>query len=147
VELNLTLVIQVLNFLIVVGVLSLFLYRPLTKFLDKRSQYIKDLIDKTEAAREESSRNLEESKRGILEAQKEACKIKEMAKEEASAERKEIIEKARKEAEGIVLEAKEEMNRELERAKKALQREVATLAIDISEKILSKPLIRRLIGS
>lgn len=120
-----TFLFQVINFFILLLLLSRLLYRPLKKFMEKRqNELAKCFLDaentKKEAMElakvyEERLRELENKKEEILEN-----KIKE-AEEEA----KKIIERARKEAQRIY-----------EREKILLQREVEKLEAILKEKAL-----------
>ncbi|MPZ15052.1 MAG: F0F1 ATP synthase subunit B [Chloroflexi bacterium] len=100
------------NFLLLLVVLRLFLYRPILRMLDERSTRIRTSMAQVETWRAETAR-LEEESRAILEnARREAQHV--LAQTNRTAER--IIGEAQR-------QAKEEANRVLERARAELARE------------------------
>lgn len=143
VNINPTLLIQVISFLILMYGLYKILYKPVTGFLDNRSVQIKKWIGEAEKAREDSVKEREEAKAFLHEAREEAEKIREKVETQAEAERTKAEETAKEEAKRIVQEAKAEVNRELERAKRELQKEVGTLSILVAEKIIRRELTEK----
>lgn len=143
VSLNLTLVLQIANFLILAGILYKLLYKPVTQFLEKRSDHIRELSEGTEKDKQEAAKNLAEAKETLAEKRGEALRIVEKARQTAAKEEKRIMAEAKAEAKWICEEAKAQMNQEVERAKRELQAQVADLSILVAERIIRKSLIEK----
>ncbi len=128
-----TFLFQVINFFILLLLLSRLLYRPLKKFMEKRQVELRKCFldaentkkEAMELARiyEERLRELENKKEEILEN-----KIRE-AEEEA----KKILERARKEAEKIYEREKILLQRELEKSEAILKEKALILIGDLLE--------------
>ena len=54
---------QVINFLLLFGLLYLFAYKPILRMFDERSQRIKESMDETEAIKEQAARAEEEGRK------------------------------------------------------------------------------------
>lgn len=90
-----TFVAQVVNFLILIGLLWHFAYKPIIRAMDEREASIRERLDEAEARRaeaEEKARRLDE-KHEEFEAKREELLAK--AREQAEARRKELIAEAR----------------------------------------------------
>lgn len=131
---------QTINFLIVLGALTFFLYKPVMKMLTDREQKIAQGIKDAEAA-EKARRKIEEEKGAIItSAHRESDEIVTRAQEEAKRERADIVAGAQQRAEDIVLSATKE-GEELKRAKlKESESEVARTAILAAEKLIREKL-------
>jgi F-type H+-transporting ATPase subunit b len=140
INLNFTLVLQVLNFLLLVFVLYKLLYKPVMKFLDERAHRIRTLIDETERAKEEAEKNAAKAQEKVQKARQDAYEILEKAKLEAQLEREKILEDTRLETQRMIRRAKEEIEHDVERAKGELRREVSGLSLMIAERLIEKSL-------
>lgn len=133
----------IVNFGVLAVLLTLVLYRPITRMLDERAAKIKESLDKAEQIKAESVR-AEESVRGQIEAGRkegqaliaQAAQSAERLKEEARAE-------ARKETETLLNKARAEIDREREEGFQQLRREFGALAIMAAEKVIEKSLDRK----
>lgn len=143
VSLNLTLVLQIVNFLILAGILYKLLYKPVTQFLEKRSGHTRELIEGTEKDKQEAAKNLAEAKETLSEKRGETLRIVEKARQTAAEEEKRIMAEAKAKAKRICEKAKAQMNQEVERAKRELQAQVADLSILVAERIIRKSLTEK----
>jgi F-type H+-transporting ATPase subunit b len=116
------------------------LYKPVLDFLDKRANSIKEQIESTEKAKLEADKNMEETRKILLESKQESMAIRERARQIAKEEKEEIINKAKQEASNIILEAKATIEREVAKAKNELKQEIGLLSVSIAEKIINKSL-------
>ncbi|MEW5767882.1 MAG: F0F1 ATP synthase subunit B [bacterium] len=143
ISLNFTLVLQIINFLILTGILYKLLYKPVTQFLEKRSAYIRELIEGTEKDKQEAAKNLAEAKETLAEKREEALGMVEKARQTAAKEEKRIMAEANAKAKWICEEAKAQMDQEVERAKRELRAQVADLSILVAERIIRKSLTEK----
>ena len=132
-----------INFFLLFGLLTIFLYRPITRTLDERAAKIKDSLEKAEQIKQESVR-AEESVRAQIEAgRKEGQAI--IVQAQASGERvkEEAKAEARKEAEALVLKAQAQIESDREESFNKLRREFADLAVLAAEKVIEQSLDKK----
>jgi F-type H+-transporting ATPase subunit b len=138
IQINITLIIQIVNFLVLLLVLNALLYKPVTAKIREREARIRN--DREKAA-ELDGQVQEQEKRHQQElatvrqtgAQEKSALMAESKKKEA-----EILDKARAEASRIVEDMKASIRVEAEEVRKALKAEMTPLAQSISEKILGR---------
>lgn len=138
INLNITILIQVINFLILIILLSKFLFKPLTKFMAERSDGIARSLAEAKAAREAAAKAHEEYQARIRETQKEMAAIREQVQHEIEAERQRLLQASREEAQSLVASAKAEIEAETRRAKASLREEVVGLALGAAERLLGR---------
>src|SRR3989338_5590284 len=130
------LVIQGLNFGLLLFVLYKFLYKPLFALLDKRQQVIeKGLSDAVEAAGEKE-KVVKEKEVILASAREEGGKLTERLRKEAIAEEKSILRDAQERSASIFAEAREKADAEREHLLRESEKEVARMAVLATEKIL-----------
>ena len=140
INLNVTILIQAINFLILVFLLAKFLFKPLSKFLTDRSESIAKSLAEAKAAREAAAADQEEHKAQLRQVQREMATIREQVQREAEAERQRLIQASRDEARQLVASAKAEIEAETRRAKTALREEAVGLALTVAERLLGRSL-------
>lgn len=129
-----------INFFLLLGLLTVVLYRPVTRMLDKRSQQIKESLDQAEKIKEESLR-AEESVRAQIEAgRKDAQAIVAQASQTADRVKEEARAEARKEAEAILAKAQAQIDRDREESFNRLRQEFVDLSIRAAEKVIEQSL-------
>jgi len=138
VNLNITTLIQVVNFLILIALLSRFLFTPLKKFLAERAEGIEKALAEARLARESAAKAQEEYRAQILAAQRESAALREQAQREVEAERQRLLKASRDEAQRVLDEAKAAIEMETKRARAALREEVVTLSLAAAERLLGR---------
>lgn len=137
-NLNATLFVQFVVFLLLAAFTAKFVWPPLMKALDERAQKIADGLAAAERSKEEMAAvekrvqvqmagARDEAQRRINDAESNAQKIAEDIKQSAQAQATQIIEQAKAEAEQQTI-----------RAREALRAEVAALAVKGAEQILKR---------
>jgi F-type H+-transporting ATPase subunit b len=130
------LLIQAINFAIVLAALWYFLYRPIMRIVEQRQQRIEQGIQDAEAAaaeREEIARHRDEQ---LASARSEADEIVNAAKERGQEREREILREAEERRNQIINDAQERADAERERAIEESKREIAKLAVLSAEKVL-----------
>jgi F-type H+-transporting ATPase subunit b len=127
-------------FLIVLTVLAKFAWGPILKGLESRESGIRGAIDESERARREAAALLEEHKRQLADARRQAQELVQEGREAGQRLRAEIEAKARDESERMLERARSEINREREQAVEALRRESVDLALAAASTVLGKKL-------
>lgn len=138
IKINATLILTVFNFVLLVAVLTVILWKPMLKFLDERMQKIKESLKLAE----DNTRRAEEMKAEhdeiIKLARKKANELVDTAMATASNESRDIIAHAREQAHATIESAREEIEMEAERIKRDLRRDVAEMTVSLSGKILER---------
>ena len=139
IQINITLIVQIINFLVLLFVLNALLYKPVMAKIREREARIRS--DREKAA--ELDGQVQEQERRH---QQELAIVRQTGAQEKSvltAETKkketEILDKARAEATRIVEDMKASIRVEAEEVRKALTAQMTPLAQSISEKILGRP--------
>lgn len=140
INLDKSLIIQAINFLLLLLILSKLLYRPFLAKMEERSRAIRKSLDEAQAARAEAERQREEHAAKIQEAHAEAQAIRATALREAAEEQRRLVEAARGEATRLVETARAELDQDIRRARQELRREVSELAIVAAERLIKKSL-------
>jgi len=132
------LIVQGVNFLVLLGGLSYLLYRPVMKMLGERVAKIEKGVKDAEAA-EQAAKETESARAVILtDANKDAESVLVRAETEAKKERGEIVKAAQERSDVLLAEARAQA---LELERQALlksEKEIARMAILTAEKILEK---------
>ena len=140
INLDKSLVIQTVNFVLLLLILWRFLYRPFLSKMEERSQLIKKSLDEAQAARAEAQRLQAEYLARLEAAHAEAQAIRETALREAAEEHRRIVEAARQDAARTVDAARAEIEQDVRRARAELRQEVAGLAIELAEQLIRRSL-------
>ncbi len=140
ISLDKSLIVQAINFLILLFILKRLLYKPFLAKMGERTQAIQKSLDEAQAARAEAMRQQEENETRLRAAHAEAAAIRAQAMKEASEEQKRLVEAARAESQRLVESAKAQLDADVRRAREELRREVADLATAVAEKLVRRSL-------
>lgn len=140
ISLDKSLIIQMLNFLILLAILYRLLYKPLLAKMEERSAAIKTSLEAAEAARTMAAKQQEENAERLRAAYAEAQSIRAAALKEAADEQRKLVDAARREAQQLVASAKAQTDADIRRAREELRREVSDIAIAVAEKLVRKSL-------
>ena len=131
-----------INFLILVGVLTKFLYKPFLNVMETRKQSIKDALDNAELTNRRADEKMQNYNKRIARAEEEGREIIKEAKIKADAQARQIIEDAQTEAGEIMSKAERTIEREREKAMEEMRQEIAALALLAAEKIVEHEIQR-----
>ena len=131
---------QMVNFLILLYFLNKFLVKPLSEFVEKRSLDIKTDIEVAENNKVASEQLLQDQKAVLNTARQEAKDIRRKAEEVSAQEHLQILENAKQESQTLIESAKKELQLTTEKAKKELLSEVGVLSVSLAEDILNRKL-------
>jgi len=133
-----SLVAFLINFFLLLGVLTLVLYKPVTRMLDQRAAKIKEGLEEAERMRAEAVRAEEVVKAEIEAGRKQGQAIVAQAQQTAESVKEEARAAARQEAESLIARARTEIDREREESFNQLRQEFADLAIAAAEKVIGQ---------
>ena len=131
-----------INFLILVGILGKFLYKPFLEFMENRRQSIQDALDNAELTNRRADEKMENYNTRIARAEEEGREIIREAKQRADAQAAEIIEEANRKANEMMVRAEQNIEREKEKATEEMRQEIAALAVLVAEKIVEREIQR-----
>jgi F-type H+-transporting ATPase subunit b len=138
INLNESILIQIVNFLVLVFLLNMVLYKPIRRMLAERKEKFRGMeaaIDKSvgEVSAKESTYS-----EGIKEARLLGVKQKEACIQAATDEEKQIIQKINDKAAANLAEIRVRVSKEAETARATLLKQVDEFAKEIGQKILGR---------
>ena len=135
-----SLIVQIVNFLILLLILQRLLYKPFLAKMQERTSTIQKALDEAKAARAEAARQQEENEARLRSAYAEAAAVREASLKEAAEESRKHIAAAQAQARKMVEDTKSQLDAEVRRAREELRREVGDLAVAVAEKLVHKSL-------
>lgn len=129
---------QIVNFLIIFFVLKKFLYKPVLELLKKRQTMIKEGIAQAEESRIKLEKVVIEEKNILRNAQLQAKKLIEDARQESVELTLRMNDNAKKQTEKILNDAKDQIAREVLETEKRLAVNTSKLAVSFLQKALSE---------
>jgi F-type H+-transporting ATPase subunit b len=131
---------QIINFVLLLVILRVFLYKPIVNMLDKRREKIRTDLEEAENARSQAEAARQEYEKQLEEAREERRSILAQAREQADKMREEILDKARGEAQGLVAKTEEEMEALRRQALAGAQDEIVELAMAAAGRVVGESL-------
>ena len=138
-----SLMIYLVNFLLVLGLLFAFAYRPILRLMDQRADRIRESLEASERAREEAASSQQAVEDQLVEARREGQRIMDQSREAAERFRAEEMERARNEAENFVARAQADIQRERDAAIEEVRSNFSDLAITAAERVVRRSLDRQ----
>ena len=132
----------IVTFLILVGLLARFAWRPLLQALDRRQAQIKQSLDDAQQAKLELERLQQETAQILRQARVEAEQIVSGSRAYAEKLKDEIKAKARADADVIVQNAQRQIQSETRRALDQIRVEAADLSVMIASKLIQRNLTK-----
>lgn len=128
----------ILTFLVLLGLLAKFAWRPLLDALESRQQGIRKALDDAQTAKQELERLEQESVQIMRKARAEAEALLTQSRADGDRLREEIRQKAKAEAEGILRNAERQIQLETARALQQIRAEAVDLSVTIASKIIQR---------
>jgi len=132
----------VIAFAIAFVILARFAFPAVKKGLQAREDKIRGDLERAEQARTEAEATLERYQRQVAEARGEATRIIEEARQAAEGVRRDLIARAEADAAEVRQRAQEDSQLAGSRALSELRSQVASLSVDLAEKIVEHNLDR-----
>jgi len=135
-----SLIVQVVNFLILLFILKRLLYKPFLAKMAERTSTIQTALDEAKAARAEAQKQQDDNEARLRTAYAEAAAVREQALKEAAEESRKHVAAAQAQARKMVEDTKAQLDAEVRRARDELRREVGDLAVAVAEKLVHRSL-------
>lgn len=126
----------VVTFVILLLLLKKLAWKPILSSLDEREKFIRESVERAEAARKEAEEILDENKNKLAVAEGEAQKVIAQGREYAESLKAQIIEESKIEAKRMIDDAATEIERKNVEAFNNLKSEIAGIAVNAAEKII-----------
>ena len=130
--------IQIVNFLFLIWVLNMVLYKPIRNIIQKRKEKVTGLERSVEAFQIGSAERNESYSSGIKEARLKGNRERDALLSDASAKEKEIIGKINQRAREEMAGLKEKIAKDAVEIRKVLEKDVGSHAEAIAQKILGR---------
>jgi F-type H+-transporting ATPase subunit b len=133
-----TLFLQLANFLILLFILNIILYKPVRQILGKRKVEVDGLQHSVSELDGKAGRFAGELEEGMVQARKTGYQEKESLKNEGLEEEKTLLKKAASASGERMGQARAEMQNKLVEARGTLERELSLFSKELAEKILGR---------
>lgn len=133
-----SLFIQIVNFILIIWILNIVLYKPIRNILIQRKEKIAGLGQNIETITRDAKEKDDAFALGIKEARNKGLKEKEALLQEGADEERDIIENINQKAQADLAEVREKIVKDAEDVRASLQQEIDAFAKAIGEKILGR---------
>ena len=137
-EINYSLLIQIGNFIILILILNIILYRPIRKILGRRNDEMSSLQKMIDDFRDRFVRNEKDLEGNMIGARKEGYKEKEDLKGEGLDEERALLQDAASSTEEKIRKARNDMRDRVVKVRNSLQSEMEVFSKELAEKILGR---------
>ncbi len=137
-DLNITMLIQMVNFFIALYVLNVLLIRPVRAILQERRQKMDGLVGEAEAFDREAAQRIAAYQAELAAARQEGIAARETARNEGVAKQQEIVGEAGKKAQAELATAREGLRAEADAALNELRKQVDTLSGKLAARVTSQ---------
>jgi F-type H+-transporting ATPase subunit b len=138
VELNSSLLIQLVNFLVMIFLLNAILYKPILGVLERRKKHLQDLDEEVKSLDKTVQDKVAAYEEKLRLARQQAMVERDGVRKKAVDEGKVVTDKARNEISGMMEELKTKMAAEMQGARSVLKTQAEKISMEISEKVLGR---------
>lgn len=138
INLDMSFLFQLVNFLLLMLVLNLFLFKPIRKILADRKAEVSGAKEKSATVDKEVQEKLALYEARMREIKARATDERSVLKKEAQTEEAAILDKARKEAADTLSAIKNKVAKEAADARQLLKEQALSLSSEICEKVLGR---------
>ncbi|MEI6285589.1 MAG: F0F1 ATP synthase subunit B [Bacillota bacterium] len=137
-DINGTIVVQIINFLLMVVILSFIAYKPIMKMMQERSDKIANDLDNAEKDRNLAEELKRDYQRQLNDARKQAQQILDKAVQQAESAKDDVLNITRSENAKLLKQVQEEIAREREKMFLEVRSQIVSLSIDCAAKVLGR---------
>lgn len=134
------LIAQIFNVVILVWLLSRFLYQPVLRMLNERTERIQNSLREADQVKSQVARAQQDYEAQVARGRQEAAAILAQAQERAKLQEAEIVAQARIEADNIRAEARQQSLQERDQLLREVKGQMATLITATAEKVIGAEL-------
>lgn len=137
------LIAQVINFVVLFGLLYVVAYKPVMRMLDERSRRIKESMEQADLIKQQATHAEEETKKRIAAASHEGQEILNRVAKTGEEMRQKAQQEAKEAGEALLQKARVGIQSERDEALDSLRREFADLTILAAEKVIDRSLDKK----
>ena len=137
-KIDYTLFIQIANFLVLLMILNILLYRPIRKILGQRKEEIDSYEKMIGEFQEKSAGNAKELEENKIGARKEGYKAKEDLKVAGLEREKGMVQDAISSTMEKIEKAKQDVDDQMANVRQSLENEIGAFSTELAEKILGR---------
>jgi F-type H+-transporting ATPase subunit b len=138
VDVNWTILIQIANFLILIFILNIVLYKPIRSILKQRKEKMQGLENSALSTGQQAEERHQAYTDGIKEARLKGQKEKEVLMKAAAEEEQAMVAKINVKAQQDLASVREKITKDADAVRNALEKEIDTFANAITQKILGR---------
>ena len=138
INVNATIVLQIMQFLVLIFILNRLIFRPIMKIMDERSQHVEERRKQLVNLKEETEELVNKCVSMEKDARKEAGENSSELRREANEIAEKIFSDTRDEVSEIKNKAVKEVEAKLEEAQQSLRKEAEKLAEDLAMKVVGR---------
>ena len=142
-DFDLTLPLMAVQFLVLVALLNVLFYKPLTGVLDERAEYIRKNLEEAKENAQKSQELAQKFEEQLKDVRRESQEIIAQAQAEAQEQASKNIAQAQQEVQAQREKATAEITEQKEQAFQSLESQVDTLSRQILEKLVGADLVKR----
>jgi F-type H+-transporting ATPase subunit b len=135
---DITLFIQMGNFLILLFILNLILFRPIRKIIKERNKIIEDFNSDITSLTDEAQESMERFELKVLEAKKEGMARVQGMKGEGEQAEADLIAATNEEVQAKIQDARQKVASDIQEARNQLQAQVQAFSVAVTEKVLGR---------
>ncbi|MDO5535936.1 MAG: ATP synthase F0 subunit B [Desulfovibrionaceae bacterium] len=136
-DLNITMLIQLVNFLITIFVLNWLLIKPLRKIMRERKEMMSTLGSDAESFETKAVNSLDDYESQLAKARQDAAANREDGRAAGLKEQQALLDEAQKEAQGILGDARKRLQAEAETSLEELRSKVGTFSQQLAARVLN----------
>lgn len=140
ISIDYTLLIQMVNFVVLMFILNLLLYKPVLGIIDKRKKNLQDIEEEIKRLNQSVDERMAAYEEKLRLAKVQALEKKQEIMAEGAEQAKSFIEAAKGDIPGMMEKFHADMNREVDEARNILTNQSRKISIEIAEKLLGRSL-------
>lgn len=138
VDVDYTILIQMVNFIVLIFVLNFLLYKPILKIIDKRKQQLEESDEEVKELHQVVEQKMAEYEEKVRQAKLEAMDQRNIVQQEGSEEGEKLIAKVKNKISQMIEESHVEIGKEMDEARGILKNQSRKTSIEIAEKVLGR---------
>jgi len=138
VSLDHTILLQMINFLVLIFILNILLYKPILKIIDKRKRQLEESDEEVKNLHHTVEQKMAEYEEKVRRAKLEAMDEKNRIEQEGSEEGEKVIGQVKNEISQMIEEFHVEIGKEMDGARSILKNQSRETSIEIAEKVLGR---------
>jgi F-type H+-transporting ATPase subunit b len=138
VELNVTVWVQMANFIVLIFVLNIVLFKPILGVIEGRKKRLEDLGEEVKSLETQIDEKMADYEEKLRQARQEAMNERNEIQQKAAEDGKTIMGEARSEISVIIEDFKNKLDKEMTGARNVLKSQSEKISREISEKVLGR---------